>query len=233
MTPDEEYDDDEYDDDADETDEDVDEDEDEGDEDAIDEGVDEDEDDDDADETDEDEDEGDEDAIDEGVDEDEDDDDADESDEDFDEEEDDDELGGDNGRVDFEENKVFVIMRFGGHDSREVFSAIKDECSRLGLNAEIASDMAGSGLVIQDIRDAIAQAEFIICDLTGERQNVYYELGHAHGLGNDALRILLIAKEQTTLHFDIAGFRARFYKSTEDLRGILRTELDRMMRLTR
>jgi hypothetical protein len=134
---------------------------------------------------------------------------------------------------DFEEDKVFVIMQFRGKESQEIFSAINDECSRLGLNAEIASEMAGSGLVVQDIYNATSQAEFIICDLTGERPNVYYELGQAHGLGNDALRILLIAKEGTPLHFDVAPFRARFYQSTEDLRTIIRSELSRMMELTR
>jgi hypothetical protein len=60
---------------------------------------------------------------------------------------------------------------------------------------EFVSGNAGSGLVIREITDLIERCEFIICDLTNERLNVYYELGYAHGVGNEAREILLIAKE--------------------------------------
>jgi len=154
------------------------------------------------------------------------DDDDDDSDEDFDEAPDDDD-------VDFEEDRVFVIMNYTGEDCDKVFAAIKEECSLLGLEAEIAKNMAGSGLVVQEIYDATSEAEFIVCDLTGERQNVYYELGQAHGLGNKALRTLLVAKKSTKVHFDVSPFRVHFYDSIDDLRGIVRSQLDKMMGLTR
>ena len=72
-----------------------------------------------------------------------------------------------------------------------------------------------------------------ICDLTGERPNVYYELGYAHGVGNESSDILLIAKEGTNIHFDIASFRVNFYRSTEHLRTILNVNLKRMIEETR
>ena len=70
-------------------------------------------------------------------------------------------------------------------------------------------------------------------DLTGERPNVYYELGYAHGVGNEGQDILLIAKKGSDIHFDIAPLRVPYYRSTEHLRKILRESLPEMIRMTR
>jgi hypothetical protein len=134
---------------------------------------------------------------------------------------------------DFIRNLVFIIMPFSGQDSPDVLLAIKDECAKLGLDAKRVDENIGSGLVIGEITKMIEDAEFIICDLTLERPNVYYELGYAHGVGNEATDILLIAKKGTVLHFDVAPLRVQYYRSTEDLRSIVNTSLKRMMKLTR
>lgn len=128
---------------------------------------------------------------------------------------------------------VFVIMAFSGEGMQETYSAIKDECKKLHLNAQRVDENVGSGLIIGEITEAIENAEFIICDLTYERPNVYYELGYAHGVGNEGTDILLIAKEGTTLHFDIAPFRVQYYRSTEHLRTILSTNLKGLIKQTR
>jgi hypothetical protein len=133
---------------------------------------------------------------------------------------------------DFEPNLVFVIMSFK-EDMDDTYSAIEAECSKLGLRAARVDENVGSGIIIREITDLIERAEFLICDLTYERPNVYYELGYAHGVGNEALDILLIAAEGTNLHFDIASQRVRFYKSTEHLRSIVFSSLKEMIRLTR
>jgi len=134
---------------------------------------------------------------------------------------------------DFEEGLVFVIMSFSGVDMDEVYGAIKDECRKLQLRARRVDENTGSGFVIREITDLIERAEFIICDLTRERPNVYYELGYAHGVGNEAMDILLIAKEGTVLHFDIAPLRVQFYSSTEHLRSVVSSALKTMIKATR
>ncbi|HEX8599420.1 MAG TPA: hypothetical protein VF952_12995 [Chloroflexia bacterium] len=133
---------------------------------------------------------------------------------------------------DFEPNLVFVMMPFN-EDMDDVYSAIKGECSRLGLRAARVDENVGSGFIIREITDLIERAEFLICDLTYERPNVYYELGYAHGVGNEALDILLIAKHGTNLHFDISAQRVQLYKSTEHLRSIISHNLKEMIRRTR
>ncbi len=131
----------------------------------------------------------------------------------------------------FRPDLVFVIMAIRGR--RDVYDAIRGECSKLRLEAVRVDDNVGSDFVIREVYNLIQTAEFIICDLTRERPNIYYELGYAHGVGNLPLNILLIAKEGTRLHFDIAPLRVQYYETTEHLRAIIRTNLKTMMERTR
>ncbi len=138
-----------------------------------------------------------------------------------------------NDEGDFEQGLVFVIMSFRGQEMTDVYSAIKDECAKLGLHAVRVDENVGSGFIIREIIDLIERAEFIICDLTNERPNVYYELGYAHGVGNESTDILLTAKKDTVLHFDIAPLRVQYYSSTEHLRRVVSSNLRTMMEITR
>ena len=133
----------------------------------------------------------------------------------------------------FEPNSVFVVMPFVGEDINEVYRAIKEECIGIGLEATRVDEVVGSGFVIRDILTLIERAEFIICDLTYQRPNVYYELGYAHGVGNHGANILLIAKQGTELHFDIAPLRVKYYDSPGSLRRILQHSLKEMISITR
>lgn len=134
---------------------------------------------------------------------------------------------------DYITNLVFVAMAFSGQESDEIYSAIKDECSKLNLQTKRVDENVGFGFIIREISELIEDAEFIIFDLTYERPNVYYELGYAHGIGNEPMDVLLIAKEGTKIHFDIAPLRIQFYRSTEHLRAIISSSLTEMIRKTR
>ena len=131
------------------------------------------------------------------------------------------------------EGLVSVSMPFEGQEWAEVYATVKEECERLGLRPQLVDEYVRSAVVVRDIAELIENAEFLIFDLSGERQNVYYELGYAHGVGNEAADILLISKEGTKLHYDIAGLRVHFYKSVDHLRGILSRSLGEMIRVSR
>lgn len=133
----------------------------------------------------------------------------------------------------FEEGFVFVIMPFKGQEMENTYAAIKDECKKLKLRSNRVDENTGSGIIIREITDSIERCEFIICDLTDEKPNVYYELGYAHGVGNESSEILLIAKEGSILHFDIAPLRVNFYSNSEHLRRIVSTNLKAMIKATR
>ena len=128
----------------------------------------------------------------------------------------------------FVKGLVAVAMPFKGERSDNVYQIIKEECKRLGLKAERVDEYIRSGIVIRDIAELIEKAEFLIFDLSGARQNVYYELGYAHGVGNQASEILLIAEEGTELHYDIAGLRVQIFESLDHLRSILSRSLQSM-----
>ena len=127
---------------------------------------------------------------------------------------------------------VGIAMPFKGEEWDQIFTIIKEECKKLNLRPQRVDEYVRSGIVVRDIADLIEKAEFLIFDLSRERPNVYYELGYAHGVGNEASDIMLIAQEGTELHYDIAGLRVHFYGSHKHLRDILCRSLAEMIRIS-
>ena len=135
--------------------------------------------------------------------------------------------------ITYDKNLVFVGMAFRGEGMEEAFGAIRETCQQLKLKARRVYENTSSGFIVLEIVDLIEKAEFIVFDLTYERPNVYYELGYAHGVGNSPTDILLVARDGSQLHFDIAALRVRFYTSTEDLRRIVKENLSGMIKASR
>lgn len=125
----------------------------------------------------------------------------------------------------FEVGLVFLVMPFEGKGCAEAEDMYKMECTRLGLKCIRVDDRITSGFVFRDIVELIEKAEFIVCDLSWNRPNVYYELGYAHGVGNDRDNIFVAAQKGTSVHFDLAPIRVHFYETQEQLRELLRTRL--------
>lgn len=140
--------------------------------------------------------------------------------------------------VTFRPSEVFVLMPMadGGSEAayteKDVYTAIKGGCQAVGLIASRVDDKPGAAVIMRDVDNAIGHAEFLVFDLTGERPNVYYELGYAHGIGNHSLNILLVAREGTRIHFDIAPLRVHFYRSPDHLQALVATQLAELKRLS-
>lgn len=133
----------------------------------------------------------------------------------------------------FTKGLVSIAMPFNGDEWDQVHAIMREECQRLNLRPQLVDEYVRSGIVLRDIAELIENAEFLIFDLSDERQNVYYELGYAHGIGNEASDILLVAQEWTKLHYDIAGIRVHFYRSLDHLRDIISNALGEMLRVSR
>jgi hypothetical protein len=122
-----------------------------------------------------------------------------------------------------EPDKVFVAMPFSD-TSLDTYTTISRAVINLrkGTKAYRVDSKPGSFPVLQEIERAIDSCWLVVCDLTDEKPNVYYELGYAVARGK---RVICIAKRGTNLHFDVAGRRILFFDSFTHLELALHKEL--------
>jgi hypothetical protein len=118
-----------------------------------------------------------------------------------------------------EANAAFIMMAFNDSTGaaltvEDIYNAIKRGSESAGIRAHRADDVEHSGLINSVIVDHIKRNRFLICDLTHERPNVYYELGFAHGLQKE---VVLTASTGSNIHFDIAGYNIILYKNLTEL----------------
>lgn len=105
---------------------------------------------------------------------------------------------------------AFVVMPFGPEDLQIVYEdyvkpTIEGHCS---LKCVRGDDMFGSDVIMNDILHAIAGAEIIIADLTGQNANVFYEVGIAHATNKP---VLLMAQSLEDVPFDLRHRRVLTY----------------------
>jgi hypothetical protein len=69
-------------------------------------------------------------------------------------------------------------------------------------------EVAGPGIVFEDMKRQLAEAQIVIAEITAPNQNVFYELGYAHALNKPTI---LMAQRGKELPFDIRSYRVIFY----------------------
>ena len=97
----------------------------------------------------------------------------------------------------------------------DVADTVKSVFGEFGIVAVRADDIEHEGLITSKILTEIKTSEFCFADLSGNRPNVYYEIGYAHALSR---RVILFRKAGTGLHFDLAGYNCPEYENLRDLR---------------
>lgn len=125
----------------------------------------------------------------------------------------------------------FVIMPYGSLGA--FYEHLKQTVENTsGLRCIRADDIPASAqLLLLKIHQLIAQAAVVLADLTKQRANVYYELGHAVALGK---KVIVICEKGTKLPQDLRGWEVIQY--SQDLSGLrqfdadLRNHLDAVMK---
>ncbi|MEA1900773.1 MAG: hypothetical protein U9N47_08415 [Thermodesulfobacteriota bacterium] len=117
-------------------------------------------------------------------------------------------------------NQAFVMMSISADDTEleDVLNAIKRATKKHDIECKRVDEVHHSGKITDLILEYINISRYLICDISKERPNVYYELGYAHGIGKE---VILIAKHGTTMHFDIKDYNTIFYKNMTELENSL------------
>ncbi|HLG13711.1 MAG TPA: hypothetical protein VJH03_04175 [Blastocatellia bacterium] len=124
---------------------------------------------------------------------------------------------------------VFIIMPMR-HDIRslpDTHEAIIRACKGVKMRGSRIDDTAFVGPITEKIHANIRLAEYVVADLTHERPNVYYEVGYANALGKP---ILLVAQAETSIHFDLHGYRTVLYRNYVELERALKAWLRELRR---
>jgi hypothetical protein len=113
---------------------------------------------------------------------------------------------------------VFVAMPFA-EEFEDVYQfGIYSAIRKCGYICERVDESVFVGNIVDQIKDGIRNAQFVVADLTLEKPNVYLEVGYAWGMNK---KVILVAREGQRLHFDVSHENCVFYRTigklTEEL----------------
>lgn len=114
-------------------------------------------------------------------------------------------------RVEARIPEAFVVMQFTDPFNDLYADVIRPVCAEYGVEARRADETTGPGFILQDIVQQIEDSTFVIADISEPNPNVFWEVGYAHAIRKHTI---LIADHETSLTFDVSGFRTLFYENS-------------------
>jgi exopolyphosphatase/pppGpp-phosphohydrolase len=112
---------------------------------------------------------------------------------------------------------------------RKVQRAIAEAAALAGVELQRADSIFKGGVIIDQVREAIARADVIVAVCTGKNANVFYELGLAEAMGHVPI---LVAPNARHLPFDKAHCRCHMYGTKREPLDTLPERLARAIRET-
>lgn len=122
--------------------------------------------------------------------------------------------------------KAFLITPFNperaGHEDPEVFRdvqrAVANAAKAAGVELVHPAEMSAAGVIMDQVRDGIAEADIVLAILTGQNPNVFYELGIA--LERASRPPLLIVSSRDDVSFDLGYNRYWTYGGEGELQHL-------------
>ncbi len=117
-------------------------------------------------------------------------------------------------------NKALVIMSYTQADPlatelANAFDSFKGACDFYKYKCERVDETnTKDSSIVAEIVRKIKDTAFVIADLTELKQNVFFELGFARGLGK---RVIATAKEGTQLPFDVKDMPVTFWRPIDPM----------------
>ncbi|MFV9669854.1 hypothetical protein ACNY68_12785 [Pantoea sp. KXB25] len=125
----------------------------------------------------------------------------------------------------------FVIMPIAdhpnyepGHFKRVYDNLIAPACRQAGYEPIRADDNSSSNMIMHDILLNIVKSEMVICDLSTNNANVFYELGLRQAFNK---KTVLVTDGREKTPFDLLGFRYQLYSPSLRV-DTVRVEVERI-----
>jgi hypothetical protein len=131
--------------------------------------------------------------------------------------------------------KCLICMPFRDHFDW-VYESIIEPAANAACADLVRIDLEHSvGDIAEKFSSEIAQADFVIAIVTGQRPNVLYEVGFAHALGK---KVLFLCQRDTQLEteslpFYLRNHRTIWYPDRWDNEGVVRSSEELMLSLRR
>ena len=129
--------------------------------------------------------------------------------------------------------RAFIVMSMtdGNKELDDIrdslVTGVQQAAQNLGMpeiQVERADDRQGSTYRIDEaIFSSLESCGLILCDLTEEKPNCYFELAWAMA---HQRQIVVTAKKGTKIHFDVSRFNIRFWDSQRELRELIRKDAE-------
>ena len=128
------------------------------------------------------------------------------------------------GATKYRAGTAFIMMWMDPKcpELQDTLDAVREVFGSFGIKAVRADDIEHEGKITDQVLAEITESEFLFADLTGQRPNVYYEVGYAHALRK---RVILYRKTGTGVHFDLSGYNCPEYDNLRDLKKKLHARL--------
>ncbi|WP_051862760.1 TIR domain-containing protein [Ferrovum myxofaciens] len=129
------------------------------------------------------------------------------------------------------DNYIFVIMSFQNNPELvDVYNAIKRSVNKWddSCKVERIDEIEDDFMITEEILNCIKKSRIVIADITGERPNVYFEIGFARGVNK---KMIQMAKTGTEIHFDIKDTNTIFYPNITELEAKLISRLKMMAKV--